>query len=116
MGDLAVNRVVLDDVLDLQPGDQIVVDGVVLAGIGLEIDESLLTGESDPMAKSPGDGVLSGSFVAAGSGRYRATKVGREAYAVRLAEEARKFTLVRRSCGRAWIGFSVWSAGCWSLP
>ncbi len=105
LGDLAVNRVVLDDVLDLQPGDQIVVDGVVLAGIGLEIDESLLTGESDPIAKSPGDEVLSGSFVAAGSGRYRATRVGKEAYAVRLAEEARKFTLVQSElrAGVDWI-------------
>ena len=105
VGDLAVNRVVLDDVLDLQPGDQVVVDGVVLSGGGLEIDESLLTGESDPVAKVPGDVVLSGSFVAAGSGRYRATRVGKAAYAVRLAEEARKFTLVRSElrAGVDWI-------------
>jgi len=105
VGELAVDRVVLDDVLDLQPGDQIVVDGMVLAGAGLEVDESLLTGESDPVAKNPGDGVLSGSFVAAGSGRYRATKVGKEAYAIRLAEEARKFTLVQSElrAGVDWI-------------
>ena len=105
VGELAVDLVVLDDVLELQPGDQIVVDGVVLASTGLEIDESLLTGESDPVAKDPGDGVLSGSFVAAGAGRYRATKVGKEAYAVRLAEEARKFTLVRSElrAGVDWI-------------
>ncbi|MGZ8753813.1 MAG: HAD-IC family P-type ATPase [Acidimicrobiia bacterium] len=105
VGALAVDRVVLDDVLDLQPGDQIVVDGVVLASTGLEIDESLLTGESDPIAKHQGDGVLSGSFVAAGSGRYRATKVGRQAYAIRLAEEARKFTLVQSElrAGVDWI-------------
>ena len=105
VGELAVNRVVLDDVLELQPGDQIVVDGIVLASTRLEIDESLLTGESDPVAKQSGDQVLSGSFVAAGSGRYRATKVGREAYAVQLAEEARKFTLVRSElrAGVDWI-------------
>ena len=105
VGELAINLVVLDDVLEVQPGDQIVVDGEVLMGTGLEIDESLLTGESDPVAKHPGDEVLSGSFVAAGSGRYRATKVGKEAYAVRLAEEARKFTLVRSElrAGVDWI-------------
>lgn len=105
VGELAINLVVLDDVLEIQPGDQIVVDGMVLAGVGLEVDESLLTGESDPVAKHPGDEVLSGSFVAAGSGRYRATKVGKEAYAVRLAEEARKFTLVRSElrAGVDWI-------------
>ena len=90
-----VSEVVLDDVLELQPGDQVVVDGEVLEAQGLELDESLLSGESEPVEKRPGDEVLSGSFVAAGSGRYRATRVGREAYAVRLAEEARRFTLTR---------------------
>ena len=105
VGELAVNRVVLDEVLDLQPGDQIVVDGVVMTSANLEIDESLLTGESDPISKSPGDEVLSGSFVAAGSGRFRATRVGKEAYAIRLAAEARKFTLVRSElrAGVDWI-------------
>ncbi len=92
--DIPVNRVVMDDVLELQPGDQVVVDGVVEEAHGLEVDESLLTGESDPVAKEPSAGVLSGSFCAAGRGRYRATRVGREAYAARLAEEARRFTLV----------------------
>ncbi len=61
----------------------------------LEVDESLLTGEADPIAKDAGDKVMSGSFVVAGSGAYRATKVGREAYAAKLAEEASKFTLVK---------------------
>src|SRR4029453_17594520 len=58
-------------------------------------DESMLTGESEPVARRAGDRLLSGSFVAAGSGRYRATKVGREAYAVQLSEQARRFTLAR---------------------
>src|SRR6266511_302208 len=91
--ELPVSSVVLDDVLELQPGDQIVVDGVVLDARGLEVDESLLSGESEPVERRAGHEVLSGSFVAAGSGRYRATRVGREAYAVRLSEEARRFTL-----------------------
>jgi cation-transporting P-type ATPase E len=86
--------VVLDDIIELGPGDQIVVDGEVIEDANLEVDESLLTGEADPIAKDPGDQVMSGSFVVAGSGAYRATKVGREAYAAKLAEEASKFTLV----------------------
>lgn len=92
---LAPGEVVLDDVIELGPGDQIVVDGVVLEEANLEVDESLLTGEADPIAKDTGDQVMSGSFVVAGSGAYRATKVGREAYAAKLAEEASKFTLVK---------------------
>jgi cation-transporting P-type ATPase E len=93
--ELAVSEIVLDDVLEAAIGDQIVVDGQALAVRGLQIDESLLSGESDPIDKAPGDEVLSGSFVVSGSGRYQATRVGREAYAVRLAQEARRFTLTR---------------------
>jgi cation-transporting ATPase E len=93
--EVAVGDVVLDDVLDVGAGSEIVVDGEVLASRGLEVDESLLTGESDAVEKSPTDEVLSGSCVAAGAGRYRATKVGAEAYAVQLAEDARRFTLTR---------------------
>jgi len=88
-------EVVLDDIIELGPGDQIVVDGEIVEEINLEVDESLLTGEADPIAKDAGDDVMSGSFVVAGSGAYRATKVGREAYAAKLAEEASKFTLVK---------------------
>jgi cation-transporting ATPase E len=94
-GERPPNEVVLDDVIELGPGDQIVVDGDLLEETNLEVDESLLTGEADPIAKDAGDKVMSGSFVVAGSGAYRATKVGREAYAAKLAEEASKFTLVR---------------------
>ena len=92
---LAPNEVVLDDIIELGPGDQIVVDGDIVEESSLEVDESLLTGEADPIAKGSGDKVMSGSFVVAGSGAYRATKVGREAYAAKLAEEASKFTLVK---------------------
>ncbi|MGD2043054.1 MAG: cation-translocating P-type ATPase, partial [Acidimicrobiia bacterium] len=90
-----VDRIVADDLIDLRPGEQLVVDGVVTDASGLEIDESLLTGESDPVRKQVDDLCLSGSFVAAGSGRYRATQVGDDAYAARLAHAAKRFTLVR---------------------
>ncbi|MDH6198433.1 cation-transporting ATPase E [Mycobacterium frederiksbergense] len=89
------SEVVLDDIIELGPGDQIVVDGEILEQSNLEVDESLLTGEADPIAKELGDAVMSGSFVVAGAGAYRATKVGHEAYAAKLAEEASKFTLVK---------------------
>ncbi|WP_163511646.1 cation-translocating P-type ATPase [Fodinicola acaciae] len=92
--EVAPNQVVADDVIEMAAGDQIVVDGEVLGAEALEVDESLLTGESDPVVKRAGDQVMSGSFVVAGGGTYRATKVGKEAYAARLAEEASKFTLV----------------------
>ena len=87
--------VVLDDVLILTVGDQIVVDGIVASSTNLEIDESLLTGEADPVDKAVGDGVQSGSFVVAGSGIMRATAVGADAYAFRLSSEARRFSLVK---------------------
>lgn len=92
--ELAPREVVLDDIIELGPGDQLVVDGVVVDAAALELDESLLTGEADAIGKTPGSTVMSGSFVASGSGAYRATKVGRDAYAARLADEASKFTLV----------------------
>jgi len=95
VAELAPRQVVLDDVIELGPGDQAAVDGAVLAATALEVDEALLTGESDPVHKEPGDEILSGSFVVAGSGCYRATRVGRDAYAAKLTEEASRFGLVR---------------------
>ena len=75
--------------------DQIVVDGVVIEESALEVDESLLTGEGDPVLKRAGDPVMSGSFVVAGTGACRVTKVGRDAYAAQLTQEASTFTLAR---------------------
>jgi len=92
--EVGTSEIVLDDVIEAGPGDKIVVDGVCVEADGLEIDESLLTGEADPVVKRPGDQVMSGSFVVAGGGAYQATRVGREAYAAQLAEEASRFTLV----------------------
>jgi cation-transporting ATPase E len=94
LAELPVEQVVQDDLLELRAGDQVPADGVVRSVEGLEIDESLLTGESDPVVKDSGDEILSGSIVVAGSGRFQATKVGEDAYARRLASEARRFALV----------------------
>ncbi len=93
--EVGVSQVVADDVLFLEPGDQIVVDGEVLEAVGLEVDESLLTGESEPIDKPAGTQVLSGSFVSAGSGHYLATRIGAESFAAALSEEARQFRLSR---------------------
>ena len=87
--------VVLDDVVVLSVGDQIPVDGTVLRSVGMQANESLLTGEADPMSKRPDDAVLSGSFVVSGSAVILATAVGDDAYANRLAAEAKKFSLAR---------------------
>ncbi|MFT3899193.1 MAG: HAD-IC family P-type ATPase [Gordonia sp. (in: high G+C Gram-positive bacteria)] len=87
-------EVVLDDIIEIGPGDQIVVDGETVESTALDVDESLLTGEADPVDKDAGSEILSGSFVVSGSGAYRATKVGADAYAAKLAAEASKFTLV----------------------
>jgi cation-transporting ATPase E len=91
---VGTSEIVLGDLIEIGPGDKIVVDGECVETDGLEIDESLLTGEADPVVKHPGDPVMSGSFVVAGGGAFTATKVGREAYAAQLAEEASRFTLV----------------------
>ena len=100
VSEVGVSEVVAEEVLELTPGDQVVVDGAVLTSSGLEADESLLTGEADPIEKEPGDELLSGSFVAAGSGRYQATRIGGESYASTLSEEARRFTLVNSELRR----------------
>ena len=88
-----VEEIVQDDVVEVGAGEQVVVDGTVLDSDGLEVDESLLTGEAHPVTKACGDEVLSGSFVVAGRGRFRATRVGPASYANTLAAAAGRFTL-----------------------
>src|SRR4051812_7638517 len=85
------DAVVRDDVLRVRPGDQIVVDGPLLDGRA-EADESLLTGESDPVAKVTGDELRSGSLCIAGGGLQLARDVGTASYAGRLTTEARRAT------------------------
>ncbi len=98
--DLAPTDVVLDDVFEVGAGDQVAVDAEVVATGGMSVDESLLTGEADAVAKSAGDQLMSGSFVVAGAGRARATAVGDDAYAARLASEARRYHPPRSELAR----------------
>jgi len=86
-----VGEVVRDDLVELKPGDRAPVDGSVVKSDGVEMDESLLTGESDPVPKQVGDVVLSGSFCLAGSCIYRAEKIGNESYAVKVAQSSRAY-------------------------
>ncbi len=92
--DIDIGDLVVGDLIDLRAGDQLVADGMVRESESLQADESLLTGEQEPVGKQAGDRLLSGSFVAAGSGGYQATAVGTEAYARKLAAEARRFAVV----------------------
>ncbi len=90
-----VVELVVDDLVLISRGDEVPVDAVVVDADGLEVDESLLTGEADTVAKTIGDAMLSGSFAVSGSGLLRATAVGNSSYARRLTVEARQFTLTR---------------------
>lgn len=98
--EIGVSGVVVDDILELASGDQVVVDGEVISAFGLEIDESLLTGEADAVERDIGSEVLSGSFVSAGSGLYRASRVGADSYAAKLSEDARRFKLAHSELRR----------------
>ena len=86
---ILAEHVVEGDLIHLRPGDQVVADGHVVAR-SAEVDESLLTGESDAVLKQPGDLLLSGSFCTAGDLFYKAEKVGNEAYIMRLTADARE--------------------------
>ncbi len=86
-------ELVIGDVLELEVGDQVPVDGVILSSDGLEVDEAALTGESEPVGKPAGSEMLSGSFVVAGSATAEATRVGADSWAAQLTREAKDFAL-----------------------
>ena len=92
---IPIKEVVLDDVVKLSTGDQVPADAEVLTSEGLEIDESLLTGEADSVVKRVNDSVLSGSIVVAGQGYVRAVAVGADAYAHKITAQAKRFKITR---------------------
>ena len=114
---IVTEGIVVGDLLLVASGDQIVVDGKVQESSGIEVDESLLTGESDPVAKRVGDTMRSGSVVMAGSAHMIATKVGTAAYASQLALEAKRFTLTNSELKGGidtimrWIGWGLLPIG-----
>ncbi|KEI01626.1 cation-translocating P-type ATPase [Clostridium botulinum] len=89
-----VEQVVLDDIILLKSGEQILVDCIMIDNDEIEVDESLITGESDSILKKSGDMLLSGSFVSSGSAYTKVVGVGKDTYAAKLADEARKFKLI----------------------
>ncbi|MEO8908321.1 MAG: HAD-IC family P-type ATPase [Microbacteriaceae bacterium] len=91
---IPIEQIVLDDVLVLRPGDQIPADARTLEGTGLSMDESMLTGESDPVPKDAGEPLLSGSHVIGGTGYAVVTAVGADSYANKLTSEIRRHSLV----------------------
>ena len=94
-------RVVEGDLVVLQPGDQLVADGTLVSDRRLELDESILTGESAPVRHRHGDELHSGSFVADGTGLYTVTAVGADSYAERVTGQAREFRHPRSPLERA---------------
>lgn len=88
-------EIVLGDVLVIRPGDQIVVDGQVIGDGRVEVDESLLTGESEHVPKQTGDAVYSGSFCVTGTAFYEAQKVGADSFVNQLTAGARAFRQIK---------------------
>lgn len=98
------SELVLGDVAVVRRGDQILADGTLVGEGHIEVDESLLTGESEPVPKASGDGVLSGSACVSGVATYEVRAVGRQGFANRLVAEARRYrderTPLQREVGR----------------
>ena len=88
--EIGVRDIVLDDIILLEAGQQIPADCILLDGIA-EVNESLLTGESVPVKKAPGETLYAGSYIASGSCRARADKVGKATYLNSLTSKARKY-------------------------
>lgn len=85
---IGVSEIVLDDIMQLSAGQQICADALVRSG-EVEVNESLITGESDPVTKRAGDELLSGSFIVSGSCCAQAVHVGKDNYANRIANDAK---------------------------
>ena len=105
---IQLDEAVLDDVVFLRAGDQVPADGVVLASESLDVDESLITGEADPVYKPTGTAVLSGTSVVAGNGYFRITGVGADSHAAKLTRRARKFTKINSELRTALDKVASW--------
>lgn len=85
---LGIEEIVLDDVLKLSLGNQVVTDAIILEG-DVEVNESFLTGEVDPIPKHKGDMLLSGSFIVSGSCYAKVEHIGRDNYISTISSEAK---------------------------
>ena len=107
-------QIVRGDVLALQPGDQVLVDGAVVEAEGFSVDESLLTGESDHVRKEAGEAVYSGTFSMTGSAFYEAVQVGAGSLANQITARARIFRVVRTPLQRE-VAFVIWGMAVFVL-
>lgn len=92
--EISRDHVVMDDLIVLRAGDQLTADTAVVEAQSLEIDESIITGEADPVLVEPGREVLAGSSVVGGSGTARVVRVGADSIANQITADARRFSLV----------------------
>ncbi len=111
--EVAIANVVLDDLLVLKAGDQLAADCELVEGLELEVDESLLTGESEPVSKRSGDALLAGASIVAGHGYARVTVVGDHTYAGQITTEVRGFSVVRSELRAALNKLIKWIS--WAL-
>ena len=106
---LPLGELVLSDIVVIKAGDQIPCDSLIVSG-DLEVDESLLTGESDTVKKKEGDRILSGSFAKAGKCYARIEKVGSANYAESLQKEAKRWTRPKSEIKRTCLAI-FWTTG-----
>lgn len=90
--DLPIEDLVVDDIVEVRTGEQVGADSVIASGRA-EVDESLITGEADPVPKGPGDPLVSGTWLVGGAVVARVTAVGADSYASRLVADARRYSL-----------------------
>ena len=88
--EIPIEDLVMDDLIAVEIGDQIGADCEVLTSDGIEVNESMITGESKPVRKHMGDTLWSGSFLVAGSGQAKVIHVGKDNYATELANQAKQ--------------------------
>jgi P-type E1-E2 ATPase len=98
---LPIEEVVVDDIVMLAAGDQVIADGRLVSATDLRVDQSILTGESEPVGLDAGDAVLSGAFAVEGTGVYRVSAIGEHSFASRVTGQARSFRHPRSPLERA---------------
>ncbi len=108
-----IEEIVLDDLLELKAGDQLAADAKLLVTKGLELDESPVTGESEPVAKQDSEELLSGSIVTSGSALVQVIRVGSQTYSSKLVADARKFSQVSSEIRTALNKVIIWIS--WAL-
>jgi P-type E1-E2 ATPase len=98
---ISIEEVVVDDIVIIAAGDQVIADGTLVSATDLRVDQSILTGESEAVGLDAGDAVLSGSFAVEGTGVYRVSAVGEHSFASRVTGQARSFRHPRSPLERA---------------